>query len=169
MSEKQKTASSNRMTIVGTYIDMAIRASGKTKRKVAEEAGYKRPNIISMLCAGEIDLSFSKVIPVANAIEVDASSLLFMLIKEKHPDLHNLLNTLLSDRLFSADEAQLVDIMRSITGTTSLAPKLPEEFEALRAYCALIKKREGSISPEEAVVALEKKKQELMSNESDAE
>lgn len=169
MSEKQKTASPNRMTIVGTYIDMAIRAAGKTKRQVAEEAGYKRPNIVSMLCAGEVDLSFNRVIPVANAIQADATNLLFMLIKEKHPDLHNLLNTLLGDRLFSADEAKLIDTMRNIAGTTNLAPSTTEEIEALRAYCALIKKRENSVGVEEAAAALEAKKQELISKEENAE
>lgn len=134
-------------TTVGAFIELAIKAAGKTKREVASEIGYKRPNIVSMLCSGEIDLPFNRVAAVARAIEVDQNTLLFMLLREKHPDLHSLLVDLLGDRLFTQDEARFIDMVRATAGTThDLAPTTDEEVAAFKAYCNLVKARIGTVA-----------------------
>lgn len=150
MSEKQKTIM-NTNNVVGQYIEMAIKAAGKTKREVAAEVGFKRPNIVSMLCNGELDLAFNRIVPIAHAVDVDPVSLMFLVLREKHPELHLLIQSTLGDRMFTKEEASLIDTVRMMTGTTVSGPTNDEEVAALRAYCDLVKRRERSIGHDEVI------------------
>ncbi len=147
MNEKQKSPMNG--NVVGQYLEMAIKSSGKTKRAVAAEAGFKRANIISMLCNGELDLPLNRVTPIANAVGIDPIALMFMVLRENHPELHLLIQSALGDRLFSREEASLIDTVRMMTGTTVSGPTNNGEVAALRAYCDLIKRREGSVGQDE--------------------
>ncbi|TXN07943.1 helix-turn-helix transcriptional regulator [Methylobacterium sp. WL103] len=51
-------------------------SSRKSQREIALEAGYEKPNILSMFKRGETKVPFDKVPALADALEVDPNHLL---------------------------------------------------------------------------------------------
>jgi hypothetical protein len=69
--------------LLGDLID----ASVKTQRQIANEIGYRKSNVISMLKQGHMPVPLSKVPALANALGVDPLCLLQRVLAEQEPEL----------------------------------------------------------------------------------
>lgn len=134
---------------VALYLSNAIDVSGKTQRQIAEEVGYNRPNIISMLKTGEVDLPLNKVELFAASLELDPLYLLSLVMRERHPEMYRIIWSRVGDRVVSNSERNLLEQVRNMTGSTDVEAVTPEEIAALRNFCDLVAKRKGSIAAKE--------------------
>ncbi|SFQ68761.1 Transcriptional regulator, contains XRE-family HTH domain [Roseivivax halotolerans] len=69
----------------------ALDASGKTQREVAEEVGFPRQNVISMLRSGEMRLPIERAPALAHALGIDEKTLIRTAMTEYMPETWNAL------------------------------------------------------------------------------
>jgi hypothetical protein len=96
---------------------------------------YPRPNVIAMVKGGSMRLPASKAVAAAKLLQVDPVFLLGKAIAESDPALWDTMSPLLGDRLVTANELKLLDLVRreldghDIDLTSS--PRLIREVQAL--------------------------------------
>ncbi len=67
------------------FLARAIEFSGRTNREIAEEAGFAKPNIISMLAQGQTKIPINRIPALARACHVDPVHMLRLAMSEYHP------------------------------------------------------------------------------------
>lgn len=75
----------NRSTVACILAD-AINSSSKTQTQIAREAGFKRPNMVSMIKHGYSNVPIDKVKRIADCLEIDAKKLLDCCMREYRPE-----------------------------------------------------------------------------------
>ena len=70
----------------------AIDASGKTQREIAEEVGFPRGNVISMLRSGEMRLPIERAPALARALGIDEKLLISTAMTEYMPETWNVIS-----------------------------------------------------------------------------
>jgi hypothetical protein len=75
------------MTNVTTYITNAINVSSKPQYQIAKEAGFPKPNVLSMIKAGQTRVPLARVKSLAVALDLDARDLLQRCVQEYHPEI----------------------------------------------------------------------------------
>ena len=74
--------------------------------------GYPMPNVIAMIKSGTMRLPEGKAIEVADALQLDRTFLLGKVISENNAELWDAITTVMGDRLVSASELALVQLVR---------------------------------------------------------
>jgi transcriptional regulator with XRE-family HTH domain len=92
-----------------------IRRSGKTQREIARELGYSKPNMISMMKTGEVNIPLQKIGPLAKALEADPAHLMRLALQEYQPENWEAIEAHLGP-LLTANEQKVVDVFREVTG-----------------------------------------------------
>ncbi|MCE0506404.1 helix-turn-helix transcriptional regulator [Roseivivax sp. GX 12232] len=69
----------------------AVDASGKTQREIAEEVGFPRQNVISMLRSGEMRLPVDRAPALARVLGIDEKLLISTAMTEYMPETWNAL------------------------------------------------------------------------------
>lgn len=123
------------------FLAAAIEASGKTQRQIADECGYNRPNVVSMIKNGDIDLPIGKVKVFAECLGLSEFNLMSMLLKEKYPEIWASISDVIGRRILSPSEAELLDFLRDEAKTNKLAPETEREKELLRGYATTVSAR----------------------------
>ena len=100
---------------VATFLDTAIRRSGKTQLQIARECGFPTPNIITMLKQGHTKLPLAKVGAVAKALDVDPAYLLRLALREYLPDTYSAIEDVLSPSMLTENEKDIVNALRRAT------------------------------------------------------
>ncbi len=77
---------------VAEFVTQAIAATGKTQLEVAREAGFDKPNVITMIKQGSTKLPIPRVKAMARALEVEPLVLLKLCLKEYHPEMYDVLH-----------------------------------------------------------------------------
>ena len=78
------------MTTTGktaAFIIRAIEFSGKSQREIAIEAGFPKPNVVSMLKRGEMKVPLDRIPALAKACHVDPIYLLRLAMEEYSPEI----------------------------------------------------------------------------------
>lgn len=119
------------MSQVAAFIASRISELGKTQTQIASEAGFPKPNIITMIKQGKTKLPLNKIGPVALALECDPSHLLRMCLSEYEPDTWTAIEPYLGS-LLKPEEAALIAALRS----RSVFPLHPFFDEQQRASMA---------------------------------
>lgn len=115
---------------VAEYLTDQIRLSGKTQQEIAQEAGFNKPNIISMLKKGETKLPLSKVAPMARALGVDPVVLFRMVMNEYEPQTWQAIEeTILGQPVLTQNEIEIIELVR--TGKVS-DPKIRTREDEIR-------------------------------------
>jgi len=112
-----------------TFIGRAIEFSGKSQREIAIEAGFPKPNIISMLKKGEMKLPLDRIPDLANACHVDPVYLFRLAMEEYHPAIWEVLVNTIGMPL-TANEFELVGAYR-IACVDEEIPVTYEKFVAV--------------------------------------
>lgn len=99
---------------VADYIAGAIDISGKTQKQIAQEAGYSKPNVLSMMRSGVTKVPIDRIPVIARACGVDEQHLLRLALNEYMPETWEIIKTSLNTELLSKDELRLVKEFRKI-------------------------------------------------------
>ncbi|MDP1692119.1 MAG: hypothetical protein Q8L49_09270 [Burkholderiaceae bacterium] len=74
------------MSLVATYIASAIAQQKKSQDRIAEEIGFDKPNMITMVKQGKTKLPMDRIEATACSLDVDHYELLDLTISEYHPE-----------------------------------------------------------------------------------
>jgi transcriptional regulator with XRE-family HTH domain len=85
-------------TGVANFIAEAITKSGKTQVEIAQEVGFQKPNMITMIKQGKSKLPMTKVKRLAESLSVDPKVLLRLCFEEYQPG-----NWMVIQDIFGAD------------------------------------------------------------------
>lgn len=88
-----------RTLTVAEFLTRAIAFAGKPHKEIAREAGFERPNVISMMRTGEMKVPLDRVPALAEACLVDPAYFLRLVLAEYHPEVYGILLDTLGDPL----------------------------------------------------------------------
>lgn len=94
------------------FFAQRVAEGGFTNVEMAEALGYPKPNVISMIKKGDMNLPLNKVGPAARKLGVDPVFMLEKVLLETAPDLWAALREAIGNRLVTDNEMQLVDFVR---------------------------------------------------------
>lgn len=116
---------------VAKFIAQQLAESPKSQKQVASEAGYDKPNNITMLKQGLTKLPIGRVAPMANALGADPVHLLRLVMAEYQPDNWAVLEDLLGERLVSREELALLQLVREAAAGMPIDPNEPRTARKL--------------------------------------
>ncbi len=128
---------------VAEYIDWQVNLCGKSQKQIAEEAGFNKPNVISMLKQGTTKVPLDKVGRVAKALEVDPVHLFKMCLREYYPDTYKEVEKMFGQTILTENEVEILEVVRSANVEN---PKLRTEDERVRILMAI-----ETLKPDNAV------------------
>lgn len=71
---------------VAKFVSEKIQMIGKSQKDIAEQAGFDKPNMITMIKQGRTKLPIAKIGPLAIALETDPVHLLKLCLSTYHPE-----------------------------------------------------------------------------------
>lgn len=125
------TKENNPSETVAQFISRRIAYLGKPQRTIAQECGFQRANMITLIKQGKTNLPFYKILPMAKALEVDPKMLLNMCYEEYRPDEKTMLEDILEQPILTEEELRLIEVLR--TSRNSNLPLTDESFNELAA------------------------------------
>lgn len=84
--------------------------------------GFDIPSILSMIKTGAIKFPLNKIPALAEALEVDASSLLVTAMNESSPELMALIDEVWGPRDLTPEEGRLIQHCRKLSAGRKMAP-----------------------------------------------
>ena len=102
----------NRKITAAEFLAQAMDLSGKTQRDIATEAGWERPNVISMMKQGVTKIPVERVPALAKACGVDPALMIQIVMQEYQPELWRTLVSTLGEPL-TEDEKQNLEEYRA--------------------------------------------------------
>jgi hypothetical protein len=121
--------------VLATLID----GSGKSRKEIACAAGLGKPNMISMLKAGDTKLPLARLGSFANAVGADPVELLKLCLQEYYPDVWIAINLHLTAAI-TPDELRIVEALRKVTGVPCPSSINAQERERLDELLAILAK-----------------------------
>ena len=70
---------------VAEFLDNAINKSTKSQLQIAKESGFPKPNMITMIKQGRTKMPITKVILLANSLDIEPKVLLKICFEEYQP------------------------------------------------------------------------------------
>lgn len=101
---------------VATFLADSINASVKTQAEIAQEAGFRSPNMISMLKMGKVPMPIARVPKMAAALDLDPVKLFRLAMSEYMPDVLAVADSVYGREKITDGEQQILDRIRLHTG-----------------------------------------------------
>jgi transcriptional regulator with XRE-family HTH domain len=114
---------------VAKFVRQQIQILGKSQREIAQEVGFEKPNVITMIKQGKTKLPMAKVGRMAKALETDPVHLMKLCMNTYHPDTWQYIEPFLESAL-TKDEVLMLRTWRSFVGAPYVAA-LTDESKAL--------------------------------------
>ena len=105
---------------VASFISSRIQTIEKPQKDIAREAGFKKPNMITMIKQGKTRLPLDKVGPMALALDTEPAALFKMCMEEYHPETGKAIAPFM-ESLMTEDERRLLTTLRDWVGGPFLA------------------------------------------------
>lgn len=118
---------------VARFIAERIQATGKLQTEIAREAGFERPNILTMIKKGQTKVPLARIGALARALDCDPLLLTKMCLSEYCPETWEAIAPVM-DEAFTADEVRLIKTMRSAVGCAYVAALTPHAINCLNAF-----------------------------------
>jgi transcriptional regulator with XRE-family HTH domain len=98
---------------VAEYITLQVKLCGKPQLEIAKEAGFNKPNIITMIKQGKTKLPTAKIGPMAKALDVDPVYLFQLAMREYEPDTWEALKEFIFKApVLSQNEIEIIETIR---------------------------------------------------------
>lgn len=111
---KSKRARPRSNVTVAEYLTQQISLCGKTQSEIAREAGFGKPNIITMLKQGTTKVPTVKIGPLARALEVDPLHLFKLVMNEYEPDTWDMIQDMILKQPFvTRNEMEIIEVIRT--------------------------------------------------------
>jgi transcriptional regulator with XRE-family HTH domain len=137
-ASKVTPASSGKPKNVAEYIAWQINLCGKKQTEIAEEIGFDKPNVITMIKQGKTKVPISKIGRFAKALEVDPIFFMKLVFSEYMPDVMEAINSIITQPIITQNEWEIIEVVRS---AKVVNPKLrtDEERRALKDFINTLK------------------------------
>lgn len=110
----RKTAPTKSKITVAEYITAKIDLCGKSQMEIAREAGFSKPNIITMIKQGKTKLPMAKIGVVAKAMGVDPLFMFQLCMNEYDPETWAAISEyILKQPFVTANEMEIIELVRS--------------------------------------------------------
>jgi len=111
-STKRRPTPKQKIT-VAEYLTKQIELCGKPQHEIASEAGFNKPNIITMLKQGKTKLPIAKIGPMARSLGVDPVYLFRLCMQEYEPETWAALEeTIFKRPVITENEFEIIQVMR---------------------------------------------------------
>ena len=97
---------------VAEYISLQIELCGKKQLEIAEEAGFDKPNMITMIKQGKTKLPIDKVPGMAKALGVDPLFLLRVVMTEYAPANWAVMESIMKQPALTENELEIIQVIR---------------------------------------------------------
>lgn len=111
---------------VAEYISMQLHLCGKSQTQIAEEVGFEKPNVITMIKQGKTKVPLNKIGSMAKALEVDPVFFFRMVMNEYMPDLMDMIASITNQPVITRNEMDFIHVIRS---SNVVNPKLRTDTE----------------------------------------
>lgn len=112
---------------VADFVSQQIEISGKMQKSIAEELGYDKPNMITMIKQGKTPLPFNKVGPLAKSLNIDPFHLLRLTMMEYQPHTWEAVEALIGQQTISKSEMEILELVREVSKGHDIRPITDEE------------------------------------------
>lgn len=123
---------------VAEYVSLQLRLCGKDQTEVAQEVGFNKPNVLTMIKQGKTKVPLERIGPLAKAMGVDPVFFFRMVVNEYLPTLMPIIEGIFNAPIISQNELEFIDVVRS---AKVINPKLrtEEERRQLRKFVDTLK------------------------------
>lgn len=97
---------------VAEFLSEQIDGSGKTQLELANEIGFPRSNVISMVKSGVTKLPIPRIPATAKALDLDPMKLFRMCMEEYQPDILAVTDEVYKHEELSTGEREIIDTVR---------------------------------------------------------
>jgi transcriptional regulator with XRE-family HTH domain len=101
----------NDLTVAG-FVTKQINLCGKTQLQIAEECGFDKPNVITMIKQGKTKVPIGKIGRLAKALEIDPVFFLRMCLQEYNPDMLGAIMAIIGTPLITRNEYEMIEVIR---------------------------------------------------------
>lgn len=98
---------------VADFVSMQIEKLGKLQSEVAKEAGFDKPNLITMIKQGKTKVPLAKIGLMARSLEVDPIYLFALCMNEYMPDTWAAIESLSSQPILTKNELEIIKAVRA--------------------------------------------------------
>lgn len=102
---------------VAVFLTSAIDASTKTQLEIADEVGFPKSNVISMMKMGVTKLPIPRVPAMAKALDRDPVDLFRLCMEEYMPDMLKVCDEIYQRDQIASGEAEVLKRIRVVTGS----------------------------------------------------
>lgn len=129
------TANPTKPKSVAEYVSWQLTLCGKPQVQVAQEVGFDKPNVITMIKQGKTKVPVNKIGSMAKALEVDPVFFLKLCLQEYMPDLMESIIAITGQPPITRNEIEFIEVIRSANAND---PKLCDATDkaALKAFVA---------------------------------
>ena len=129
MTKESTTKTVSKPKTVAEYINWQIQICGKSQKQIATEAGFEKPNIITMFKQGQTKIPIEKIGRLAEAIEVDAVYLYKLCMQEYQPDTWREIQKMFNQPILTENEVEIIEAIRSCNVAN---PKIRTDEDRIR-------------------------------------
>jgi predicted XRE-type DNA-binding protein len=97
---------------VAEYIAWQIDLCGKKQTQIAEECGFDKPNVVTMIKQGKTKLPIGKIGRMAKALGIDPVFLMRMVLAEYNPDMMEAITNILNQPVITQNELEIIQVIR---------------------------------------------------------
>lgn len=106
-------STSQNPTTVAEYIAAQIILCGKDQVQIAQECGFNKPNVITMIKQGKTKLPLERIGPVAKSLGVDPGFLFKLAVNEYMPTLMEAVEAIIDGPVLTHNEIEFIEVIRS--------------------------------------------------------
>jgi transcriptional regulator with XRE-family HTH domain len=99
------------LTVAG-FVAQQINLSGKTQAQIAEECGFDKANVITMIKQGKTKVPIGKIGRLAKALDIDPVFFLKMCLQEYNPDMMEAIVTIIGTPVITRNEYEIIEVIR---------------------------------------------------------
>lgn len=129
MTKESTSKTVSKPKTVAEYINWQIQICGKSQKQIATEAGFEKPNIITMFKQGQTKIPIEKIGRLAKAIEVDAIYLYKLCMQEYQPDTWKEIQKMFNQPVLTENEVEIIEAIRSCNVVN---PKIRTDEDRIR-------------------------------------
>ena len=120
---------------IAAFIEKAIdqNPQRKSQKEIAEEMGYEKPNMLSMIKKGDAKLPLDKVPLLAKAVDVDPAFLFRLALEQYWPEEQGAIASIIGE-VVSANERALIRKIRTWTKNTDPVLVTKENEDQLKEF-----------------------------------
>ena len=124
---------------VAKYVQLRIQTLGKKQSLIAKEAGFDKPNVITMIKQGKTKLPLAKIGEMAKALETDPIYLLKLCLSQYQPKTWEAIRPLF-DEMLTKDEMDLIRSFRSHVGGPYISALSESQQSSLNSFLLEMRK-----------------------------